>query len=131
MLIALAMLGLALGTFFGQRYYFFDFKKIHLAFGILFFLSPFLFNINSFLLFFLIILAGFFCGLLFPIANRIYLKKNKNFGTIYAADLIGAALAGFLFPIFFIPILGVLNSLGLLFLLNLLCFIFFKLSHTS
>jgi spermidine synthase len=123
MLIALAMLGLALGTFFGQRYYFFDFKKIHLAFAILFFLSSFLFNINSFLLFFLIILAGFFCGLLFSIANRIYLKKNKNFGTIYAADLIGAALAGFLFPIFFIPILGVLNSLGLLFLLNLLCFI--------
>jgi len=128
-LIALAMLGLALGTFFGQKYQLFDFRKIHLAFALLFLTAFFFLKLGSFFLFVFLVLAGFLTGFLFPLANRIYLSQNKKVGAIYAADLIGAALGGLLFPIIFIPVLGIMYSICLLLALNLFYFIF--LPHRS
>ena len=128
-LIALAMLGLAGGTAFSQKYLFFTLKKIHLALALLFLIALVPFYSKSAFLFFLLISAGFFTGALFPLANQIYLFKpqtaiQKNIGAVYAADLMGAALAGLLFPTLFIPVLGLLPSMAFLFVLNFFYFIF-------
>ena len=60
------------------------------------------------------IIAGALVGLEFPLANKIYWKKQELIshtgGALYASELIGACLGGILIPIAFIPILGIFKT---------------------
>lgn len=118
-LISLAMAGLALGTFIGQKYQF-NLKKIHFSFAILFLISLFFLRSGTIFLFLSLILTGFLTGILFSLANKLYLPERQKIGAIYTSDLIGAAIGGFLFPILFIPIFGIQGSILILLLLNCL-----------
>jgi spermidine synthase len=73
-------------------------------------------------LFLLSILAGFFGGMVFPLANQIYLSFEKEIsqktGVIYGADLIGSSLGALISPLILIPVYGVFSNLILIFVLN-------------
>lgn len=60
------------------------------------------------------IISGLLTGYQFPLANRLYLAGNPSIlysaGTLYAADLAGAWLAGILVTLLMIPVLGLVNT---------------------
>jgi predicted membrane-bound spermidine synthase len=62
----------------------------------------------------LFFIPGFLTGLEFPLANKIYLKKQdmigSTTGTLYFSDLIGGWLAGIFGGIIYLPILGLFNT---------------------
>lgn len=118
-LISLGMAGLALGTFLGQKYQF-NLKKIHLFFSILFLISFFFLKSGTIFLFLSLFFAGFLTGIIFSLANKIYLSEKQKIGAIYTSDLIGAGLGSLLFPTLFIPIFGLKNSILILLFLNFL-----------
>jgi predicted membrane-bound spermidine synthase len=68
-------------------------------------------------------LSGLVGGLVFPLANQIYLSENQEAtnktGVIYGADLIGAALGAIISPLILIPVYGVLTNLFLIAFLNI------------
>jgi spermidine synthase len=66
--------------------------------------------------------GGLVAGMVFPLANRLYLAKagGERLGIIYAADLGGSALGALLTAGFLIPIWGVLQTLALLGAINVL-----------
>ena len=66
--------------------------------------------------------AGFTAGAVFPFANRLYLTQGggDRLGSVYAADLWGAALGALLTAGFFIPIWGVPQTLIFLGAMNAL-----------
>lgn len=89
----------------------------------LFYISPF--SIFLFLIF--SFLSGFLLGAQFPLASEIYLKQKasltKTAGTLYACDLIGGFLGGFIFSIFLFPALGLFGASLFVFLIKTLSFI--------
>jgi spermidine synthase len=64
------------------------------------------------------IISGLLTGFQFPLANRLYLAKHPSIlysaGTLYAADLAGAWLAGILVTLLMIPVLGLFNTAAIL-----------------
>ena len=66
--------------------------------------------------------GGLIAGAAFPFANRLYLVRGEGnrLGSVYAADLGGSALGALLTAGFFIPILGVPQTLILLGAVNAL-----------
>jgi len=70
--------------------------------------------------------AGGFGGYQFVLANHLYIRSGENLvkkaGALYSTDLAGSALGAFLVSVFFIPILGIINCLLLLSVLNGLMF---------
>ncbi len=97
---------------------------------------PFIFNLLSnvnqtigiFIIFPLItLIIGTLNGLEFPITNHLYLQKKETnkISSIYSADQIGSALGALLASIIFLPIIGLINTVILLAVLNL--FIIFVL----
>lgn len=60
---------------------------------------------------FLPAIAGFIGGVQFPLANKIYLKREEKAGRVagltYGIDLLGSCLGAFLVSAFLIPILGI------------------------
>jgi spermidine synthase len=66
--------------------------------------------------------GGLAAGMVFPLANRLYLAKGagERLGIIYAADLGGSALGALLTAGFLIPLWGVLQTLALLSAINAL-----------
>ena len=60
------------------------------------------------------IISGLLTGYQFPLANRLYLAGHPSIlysaGTLYAADLAGAWLAGILVTLLMIPVLGLVNT---------------------
>lgn len=75
---------------------------------------------------FLTILAGLIMGMIFPLANKIYLNDEEKLGRVggmlYASDLVGACLGSFLSAVLLIPIFGIPETCLLLALLNLMSF---------
>lgn len=69
---------------------------------------------QHYVFFILCFVTGFWVGAQFPLANKIYLKTQPNFGAsiglIYSADLLGGWLAGILSGVLFLPLLGLVNT---------------------
>ena len=59
-------------------------------------------------------IIGFLTGMIFPLTNKIYLKKDKKAkektGILYTADLTGAFFGAILPSLFFIPIFGIFKT---------------------
>ena len=76
----------------------------------------------------LALLVGFLVGTVFPLANQIFLKKEKKAvlktGILYSADLFGASSGAFLTSVFLIPILGVQSTIYLIAAINTFLFLF-------
>ncbi len=73
-------------------------------------------------------LSGFLGGLIFPLANKIYIAERKEdagrtAGLTYGLDLLGACFGAVLSAVFLIPILGVFKTCLFIALLNLTCLI--------
>ena len=73
-------------------------------------------------------LSGFLGGLIFPLANKIYIAERKEgegsaAGLTYGFDLLGACFGAVLSAVFLIPILGVFKTCLFIALLNLTCLI--------
>jgi spermidine synthase len=66
--------------------------------------------------------AGFLGGTHFPLANRLLLSKREQVGRtagwLYAVDLLGSTLGSLLVGFLLIPVVGVVQSLAVLALLN-------------
>ena len=69
---------------------------------------------QHYVFFILCFVTGFWVGAQFPLANKIYLRTQPNFGAsvglIYSADLLGGWLAGILSGVLFLPLLGLVNT---------------------
>ncbi|MCL5795281.1 MAG: MnmC family methyltransferase, partial [Patescibacteria group bacterium] len=79
----------------------------------------------------LIFLVCFLVGMEFPLTNKLYLdsknEPDKKIGTIYGADLIGASFGAVVTGSLLIPVLGIVQTVAILFVLNffILALIFF------
>ncbi len=71
---------------------------------------------------FVSLIAGFATASIFPISNKLYLKKQQNISNktshIYSADLVGASL-GSLLPIITIPLFGAIQTLSFILTINI------------
>jgi spermidine synthase len=81
------------------------------------------------------IVAGFMGGFQFPLANKIALKnsqrKAKTTGLLYSTDLLGSCIGGLLIGMIFVPILGIIESCILLFIINTLVLILLLSNRSS
>lgn len=102
-------------------------------------LAPLLIYLNRFpaaglwFIFFLLSgLSGFLVGLEFPLANKIYGQESQgnspSAGILYALDLSGAWAANLLVSIALVPVIGIINTCALLFLLKAISATLIKLS---
>ncbi len=138
-LITTLMGGLALGSWWStkkiekeKKELFSWIKFFHLALIVIcLFLVT---NLNSFsknqgMFYFLMFLIGGLVGFEFSLLNMNYLKiknsEEKKLGSIYSADLIGASLGAGIPSLFLIPVFGILPTILLLVVINLLVFILF------
>ncbi|MCM8767154.1 MAG: spermine synthase, partial [Candidatus Omnitrophica bacterium] len=84
-------------------------------------IHPFHFIIFIFPL--LSLVSGFLAGIQFPIGNIIYLKNQDNVGKtagiLYCSDLLGGCIGGLLGCLVLFPVLGVLNSCLIVFLVKI------------
>lgn len=141
-IITLLLAGMVIGNYIGikliNKYKITINKLKYLYFLIaLYCLSlPFIFNLLSnvnqtigiFIIFPLItLIIGILNGLEFPITNHLYLQKKgtKKISSIYSADQIGSAIGALLASIILLPIIGLINTVILLAVLNI--FIIFVL----
>jgi spermidine synthase len=93
--------------------------------------SAHMFSNSSLKLFILTATAGcgFLVGAQFPLANKIYLGSDtrigRSGGLLYSADLAGAWLGGLIVTGLLIPVYGLINTVLVFLVLNLisLCFI--------
>jgi len=137
LLISSFMLGMALGVYFGNKKIkqgklepysllkphlsLFCFSLFSIPFLIFIFKIPSL-KLTEIFLFLISILAGFFGGMIFPLANKIYLSFEKEIskktGVVYSADLIGSSFGALIPPLILIPVFGVFANLILISILN-------------
>jgi spermidine synthase len=137
LLISSFMLGMVLGVYFGNKkiksgkieisnlsishFLLFCFSLILIPALIFLFKIPSL-KIAEISLFLFSIFAGFFGGMVFPLANQIYLSFEKEIskktGIIYSSDLVGSSFGALIFPLILIPVYGVFLSLVLISFLN-------------
>jgi spermidine synthase len=72
-------------------------------------------------------ICGFLTGAQFPLANKIHLKDDaslsKTAGILYSSDLLGGWLGGIVGGVVLLPVLGLLGSCVVVFLLKLCSFI--------
>jgi spermidine synthase len=141
-LLALFMVGLAMGSFTFSYYprskplhmrtlVIFQFALACFCLGLAFMLVHFpdwlSFGDHSFLyrqtFSVVTLVAGFLGGAHFPLANRILLEEQPHVGPtaglVYGVDLLGSFLGCLLVGLVFIPAMGILQSLGILALLNM------------
>jgi spermidine synthase len=127
-IIAFYMLGLGLGTLFYMRSILFrrstrkTLSNIEfitaLYFGLILLISVTRIPGTVLIIPLLVFLGGFMGGLHFPLSVALFRKKNA--GTVYSVDLIGSSLGALVTAVIFIPILGIVFTLFLFVLLNLL-----------
>ena len=136
MLITLFMVGAALGSISISRYL----ERIRqplklfvaLEIGIILWIFIVIYIILSYplhLVFFILCaVTGLWVGMEFPLANKIYLRRQGRIGTtvgvIYAADLLGGWFAAVLSGILFLPILGLINTCVVILILKMISLIF-------
>jgi spermidine synthase len=127
-IIAFYMLGLALGTLFYMRSYWFRKSTTKLLSNVEFIMGLY-FVIIILILFLklpsaniiipiLIFFGGFMGGLHFPLSVGIL--KRKKAGIVYGVDLIGSSIGALITSIIFIPILGIIFTLFIFVVLNVL-----------
>ncbi len=75
-----------------------------------------------------LLLMGFSGGVLFVIANELFLKEEKNYGIGYAFDLFGSFLGALTLSTILIPLLGLPLLTKYIFLANSFCFLFLILN---
>jgi len=72
----------------------------------------------------LALLSGLLGGFQFPIASRIFFSNaeshNMSVGTLYAADLVGAAIGAIAISTYLLPVFGFLKSAALIAVVNLI-----------
>lgn len=82
----------------------------------------FIFIVLQILFIILSFTSGILVGAEFPIANKIYLKKDlrisKTAGLLYASDLLGGWIGGIIGGVILLPILGLLNTCMVVFTLK-------------
>ena len=150
-LLALFMVGLAMGSFTFSYYprskplhmrtlVIFQFALACFCLGLAFMLVHFpdwlSFGDHSFLyrqtFSVVTLVAGFLGGAHFPLANRILLEEQPQVGPtaglVYGVDLLGSFLGCLLVGLVFIPAMGILQSLGILALLNMTAILPFIIS---
>lgn len=90
--------------------------------GILFYAERLSLN-STFLFILLLLIPGVLVGMQFPLAGKIYLKKDEQVGEtvgiLYAADLLGSWVAGILGGVILIPVLGFFYTCLVIFLFKL------------
>ncbi len=127
-IIAFYMLGLALGTLFYMSSYWFRKSTTKLLSNVEFIMGLY-FAIIILILFLklpsaniiipiLIFFGGFMGGLHFPLSVAIL--KRKKAGIVYGVDLIGSSIGALITSIIFIPILGIIFTLFIFVVLNVL-----------
>lgn len=116
------------------------FSKIELSIiGFCLILSPLLIYLNkipatnlSFIFYLLSCLCGFFVGLEFPLANKIYMQNKRSStpsgGILYALDLLGAFVANLVVSVALVPIIGIIKTCMLLIFLKLISLALIRLS---
>ena len=76
-------------------------------------------------------IIGFLTGTVFPLANKLYLQKDKRAaektGILYSADLTGAFFGAILPSVLFIPIFGVFKTIWFLGIINALALVFLQI----
>jgi len=86
---------------------------------IFFTLSPYLdrpvvFILLQIVFLILSLISGVFVGAEFPLANKVYLKKDSKIsgtaGLLYASDLLGGWMGGIICAVILLPVLGLLNT---------------------
>ncbi len=84
-------------------------------------------------LFSLIFVSGLLGGMLFTLANHIFLENRTalNAGTGYSVDLFGSSLSSILASAILIPLLGVPSTITLILLTNLICLGFLMIPKKS
>lgn len=79
---------------------------------------------NELIFYLLAAIVGFLTGMVFPLANKFYLEKDKKAaektGVLYTADLTGAFGGAILPSVFLIPIFGVFKTVWLTGTVNVL-----------
>ncbi len=129
------MLGLAIGSFL-YKHIKLPKEKLFVLIQFLFIFIPVLLLLNYFLiksiqiniiqdiLFYTFILCfSILSGLQFPAAVNLYPDKIFGVGKINGTDLFSAAVGAFIVSLFIIPLYGIVNTVILLIVLNLLAFI--------
>jgi len=66
-------------------------------------------------------IIGILVGTVFPLTNKIYLKRTEKVGVLYSSDLFGAFFGAVLPSLFFIPVFGTQKTIVLLITFNLFC----------
>lgn len=127
-IIAFYMLGLALGTLFYMRSYWFRksttklLSNVEFIMGLYFAVIILVFFLKipgaAVIIPFLIFFGGFMGGLHFPLSVGIL--KRKKAGIVYGIDLIGSSIGALVTSIIFIPILGIIFTLFIFVVLNVL-----------
>ncbi|MGB3341860.1 MAG: hypothetical protein WBB37_10315 [bacterium] len=127
-IIAFYMLGLGLGTMFYMRSMLFQrstrkiLSNVELIMG-LYFAVILLISLvkvpgTTVIIPFLVFIGGFIGGLHFPLS--IAILRRRHAGTVYSVDLIGSSLGALITAVIFIPILGIVFTLFLFIILNIL-----------
>jgi len=127
-IIACYMLGLACGTVFylrsplirGQYVRILSHVETAMALYCAFIIAVLLLKMPGagIVIFLLIFCGGFLGGLHFPLSVKI--MRRRNAGMVYGIDLIGSSLGALITSIIFIPILGLVYTLILFVIVNLL-----------
>ena len=145
LIFTLFMLGLTGGALVGQRAASrgkVDFKKLvfvqllQVTFTLVLLITFLLFPLRTFsnlgiaiLLLLWITWSGLLGGVIFTLANHIYLEKRSpsQAGTGYSVDLFGSSLSSILASAILLPLLGIPVVLLLILLINLICLGFLSL----
>ena len=122
------MLGLALGTMFYMRSMLFKrstrriLSNVELIMGLYFALILFISVMQvpgtTVIIPGLVFFGGFMGGVHFPLS--IAILKRRYAGSVYSIDLIGSSLGALITAVIFIPILGIVFTLFLFIILNIL-----------
>jgi len=139
MLVSVFMIGLAagglimtrllakikddMGSFLGIEFYAICLSAI--AGGSLYILNQYSVFRPAIFFYILSVAAGFLVGSEFPLANKIYLEGKdgrESGGTLYAIDLLGSWGAAILLSAALVPLVGIVQTCGLLAILKALSF---------
>ncbi|MFQ5869752.1 MAG: fused MFS/spermidine synthase [Candidatus Zixiibacteriota bacterium] len=142
LLLALFMAGLSLGALIGRRYRL-QIKGLPKALllcqvAFVIYISVFIISLSAIssggisslivemVTFVYMLIAGLLGGIQFVFANNIIMARRpqevtKVYGTAYGLDLLGSAVGAAFCSAFFVPLLGLRETLGLLLVFALLC----------